>query len=123
MAKKEDYEYVLLEDLPTITSNFNSVSQEIRDSINKTVEHVSILKDKHDALALAQEQATELNKLIRRLDGFFVKDVVKHEERPLLPVRKELATKEEKEFTVKNQSALKNIQHNLEELKKHLNLL
>ena|SRR3989344_9141044 len=122
MAKKEDFEYVHLEDVPLMVNDFTVVSGDFKSAIGDAAGHLKILEDKHDTLAEARVDTAELRKLVAKLDGFFMKDLAKPKAEPFIP-KDVFATKEDRQLEVKGQHALRNIQHNLEELKKHLNLL
>ncbi|HIJ98155.1 TPA: hypothetical protein H1009_03640 [archaeon] len=125
MARKEEHEFVMLEDVPLLIRDFSKVSEDFGVATKDASDHLKILREKHDSVSQAQLLAGEISKLIKKADGFFIKDFVnRHKEEPLyIPKKDVFATKEDKELEQKGKNALRNIQHNLEELKKHLNLL
>ncbi len=124
MAKKEDFEYVMLEDVPLMVNDFNIISKDFDASIKNASEHLAVLEDKHDAVAQARAQSSELARMTKRLDSFFIRELaLSKEEHVFVPKKDIFATREDKELEQKGKTALRNIQHNLEELKKHLGLL
>ncbi|HIH14505.1 MAG TPA: hypothetical protein HA224_04590 [Nanoarchaeota archaeon] len=121
-TRKEDVEYVQITDLAGIKDELSQISGNLSFSIDSAGQHLDLISEKHSGVAKAKIQIAEVVRHAEKLSGFFVKEFAKHEHEFNIP-RREVFAKEDKEIEVQGRQALKNIQHNLEDLKKHLNLL
>ena len=82
MARKEEHEFVMLEDVPLMIRDFTKVSEDFGIATKGASDHLKILHEKHDSVSQAQLLAGEISKLIRKYGVQSIRD--KYGDAPLI---------------------------------------
>lgn len=131
MVTKSSHEYVRFEDHPIVVDDLRLSSEHIKAGIDTAFAARELQAQKHADVEAAKQKVGELLKELERLNSLMMRKAfgTTLEKRHLKPViyrekkktaQKQKVTAEERDALIRGEFALKNLQKNLEMLKKQI---
>jgi len=131
MVTKSAHEYVRFEDHPIVIDDLSQSSELLKHGINTAFDASELQQQKHAEIEAAMQKVSEILRDLERLNSIlmkkaFEKTLEKRHPRPIIyrEAKKAEARKkikpEERDFLVRSEKALQNLQKNLEILKRQM---